>query len=134
MEEVFGPASLVVRYDSTSQLREVVHALEGQLTATLHATESELVECADLVAILEEKAGRLIFNGFPTGVEVGHAIIHGGPFPATGDGQTTSVGTRAITRWTRPVGWQNFPDLALPPELQEANPLLIRRLVNGELQ
>jgi alpha-ketoglutaric semialdehyde dehydrogenase len=82
---------------------------------------------AELLSALKERAGRLIVNGFPTGVEVGHAIVHGGPFPATSDGQSTSVGTRAIARWTRPVCYQNFPESALPPELLRDNPLAIAR-------
>ena len=133
MAEVFGPSTLVVRYESPAELREVARGLEGQLTATLHASDEELADNTDLLAILEEKAGRLLVNGFPTGVEVGHAIVHGGPYPATSDGQSTSVGSRAIRRFTRPVCFQNFPDAALPPELQETNPLGIRRLVDGVL-
>ena len=99
----------------------VATSLEGQLTATLQITEAELPEYGDLLDILEEKAGRVLFNGFPTGVEVGHAIIHGGPFPATSDGQSTSVGTRAILRFVRPVCFQNFPEAALPAELPPSN-------------
>jgi NADP-dependent aldehyde dehydrogenase len=86
-----------------------------------------------LLAVLEGKAGRLVFNGFPTGVEVCPAMVHGGPYPATSDGRSTSVGTLAIERFVRPVCYQGFPDAALPPELQEANPLRIRRLVNGKM-
>lgn len=131
MHEVFGPSTLVVRYEDDAELREVARGLEGQLTATLHATDEEVAGNAHLLAILEDKAGRLLVNGFPTGVEVGHAIVHGGPYPATSDGQSTSVGSRAIGRFSRAVSFQNFPDAALPPELQEANPLSIRRLMDG---
>jgi NADP-dependent aldehyde dehydrogenase len=101
------------------------------LTATIHATPEELAENRDLIELLASKAGRILFNGFPTGVEVAHAMVHGGPYPATSDGRSTSVGTRAIERFLRPVCYQNFPDAALPPELREANPLGIPRLVDG---
>jgi NADP-dependent aldehyde dehydrogenase len=130
-EEVFGPATLVVRYANGDELRAALRALDGQLTATLHASTEELAASADLVSILEEKAGRVLVGGFPTGVEVAHAMVHGGPYPATSDGRSTSVGTRAIERFTRAVCWQNFPDAALPQELQEPNPLGIKRLVDG---
>ncbi len=132
MEEVFGPSTLIARYRNFDELRAFIDELEGQLTATLQTTPDELAQHSDLVAALEEKVGRLIVNGFPTGVEVGHAIVHGGPFPATSDGQSTSVGTRAISRFVRPVCLQNFPDAALPSELQSANPLGIHRLINGQ--
>ena len=87
----------------------------------------------DRKAVLETKAGRIVFNGFPTGVEVCHAMTHGGPYPSCSDGRSTSVGTRAAERFLRPVSFQNFPDAALPPELQENNPLQIVRLVDGKL-
>lgn len=128
MDEVFGPSTVIVE-SSREKLLDVARALEGQLTVTIHATDAELASYRDLVAILETRAGRLVFNGFPTGVEVSNAIVHGGPFPATSDGRSTSVGTRAIERFTRAVCYQDFPDAALPPELQEANPLSIRRVV-----
>jgi NADP-dependent aldehyde dehydrogenase len=101
------------------------------LTATVHATEADRAQFARLIAVLERKAGRLIYNGFPTGVEVCHAMIHGGPYPATSDGRSTSVGPRAITRFARMVCWQGFPEELLPAELQEANPLGISRIVDG---
>jgi alpha-ketoglutaric semialdehyde dehydrogenase len=131
MDEVFGPSTLIVECASRAEMRSVVERLEGQLTATLHATPAELMASSDLVECLAVKAGRLIFNGFPTGVEVAHAMTHGGPYPATSDGRSTSVGTRAIERFLRPVSFQNFPDEALPPELQEGNPLKVGRLVEG---
>jgi NADP-dependent aldehyde dehydrogenase len=131
-EEVFGPSTLTVTAGSKAELIDVAQKLKGHLTATLWATEDDLNEYADLITILERKAGRLIINGFPTGVEVCHAMIHGGPFPATTDSRSTSVGTAAITRFTRPVCYQNFPDTLLPDELKYANPLGIWRLVNGE--
>jgi hypothetical protein len=97
--------------------------MEGHLTATIHGTEEDLAEHRDLIAILESKVGRLLFNGFPTGVEVCHAMVHGGPYPATSDGRSTSVGTQAIFRFARPFCYQDFPDSALPAELQNGNPL-----------
>ena len=133
-EEVFGPATLHVAAQDKEELLQVARALSGHLTATLHATESDLREYADLVAILERKVGRLIVNGFPTGVEVCHAMVHGGPFPATTDSRTTSVGTLAIQRFTRPVCYQDFPAFALPDELKNENPLGIWRLVDGEMR
>jgi NADP-dependent aldehyde dehydrogenase len=132
-EEVFGPATLVVSYGSREEMLEIARGLQGHLTATVHGTDEDLREYRDLVEILEQKAGRLVFNGFPTGVEVGHAIIHGGPYPATSDGQSTSVGTQAIYRFARPVCFQNFPDAALPNELKDGNPLGIWRLRDGAL-
>jgi 2,5-dioxopentanoate dehydrogenase len=131
--ELFGPSALFVRYRTREQLLAIANGMEGQLTATVHATKEDLASHADLIAVLEQKAGRILVNGFPTGVEVGHAMVHGGPHPATSDARTTSVGTRAILRFARPVCYQNFPDTTLPPELQNANPLAIWRLVNGQL-
>lgn len=130
-QEVFGPASLLVTADGVDDLERVAEALEGQLTATIHGTEAELIEHRRLVEILTRKAGRLIFNGFPTGVEVGHAMQHGGPYPASTDSRTTSVGTAAITRFARPVCWQDFPQSALPAELRDVNDRGIWRLVAG---
>ncbi len=133
MDEVFGPSTLVVRCDSRAQMLEAAGKLEGQLTATIHGLPEELAANRELVEILAVKAGRVIFNAFPTGVEVAHAMTHGGPYPACSDGRSTSVGTRAIERFLRPVSYQNFPDAALPEELQEANPLKLARLVDGKL-
>ena len=130
--EIFGPTTLLVRHSVRDQLLDIARSLEGQLTATIHGTEQDLHDFADLVAILETKAGRLIFNGFPTGVEVCHAMVHGGPYPSTSDGRSTSVGTRAIFRFTRPVCYQGFPDEALPAELKDSNPLRILRMVDGQ--
>jgi len=129
--EVFGPATLIVRYSDRHELIALAQALEGQLTATLHGNESDIASFPDLVAILERKAGRLIVNGFPTGVEVCHAMVHGGPYPATSDSRTTSVGTQAIFRFARPVCYQDFPQAALPAELNDENPLGIWRMVDG---
>lgn len=131
--EIFGPASVLVTGSSVADLERAAQALEGQLTATIHGTEEELQAAAPLVAILRRKVGRIIFNGFPTGVAVGHAMQHGGPYPATTDARTTSVGTAAIARFARPVCYQNFPDAALPLALRNRNTLGIWRLVNGEM-
>ncbi|MEI9892692.1 MAG: aldehyde dehydrogenase family protein [Chthoniobacter sp.] len=132
-EEVFGPYTLLVDARSFTDLLRVAHRLEGQLTATIHATAEDLANAADLLAILERKVGRLIINSFPTGVEVSPAMNHGGPYPATTDERFTSVGTAAIQRFARPVCYQSFPGSALPPELADANPRGLMRLVNGKL-
>ncbi|HJT15924.1 MAG TPA: aldehyde dehydrogenase (NADP(+)), partial [Thermoanaerobaculia bacterium] len=131
MEEVFGPSTLVVECESHERMLAVARALEGQLTATIHAADGD--DFADLLKILETKVGRVVFNGYPTGVEVLPSMVHGGPYPATSDGRSTSVGTRAIERFTRYVAWQNAPDSALPDELRESNPLGIARMVDGRL-
>ena len=131
-EELFGPSTLVVTYTDRQQLIQLIEKLEGQLTATIHGSEEDLAEYSDVVRLLETKAGRLIFNGFPTGVEVGHAMVHGGPYPATSEGRSTSVGTRAIYRFSRQVCFQDFPNDALPAELRDENPLGIRRMIDGD--
>jgi NADP-dependent aldehyde dehydrogenase len=130
-EEIFGPCALVIRYADREELLALANALEGQLTATLHGTDADIADFGDLIAVLERKAGRLVVNGYPTGVEVCHAMVHGGPYPATSDSRTTSVGTQAIYRFARPVCYQDFPQAALPEELKNENPLGILRLVNG---
>jgi NADP-dependent aldehyde dehydrogenase len=130
-EEIFGPATLMVTYSSRDQLIEIARSMGGQLTATIHGTEEDIENNKDLISILETKVGRLVFNGFPTGVEVCHAMVHGGPYPATSDGRSTSVGTRAIHRFVRPVCYQDFPDTALPDELKDNNPAGIWRLVDA---
>lgn len=131
--EIFGPSTLIVRFESREEMLALANALEGQLTATLHGTEDDLIYHPDLIGILERKAGRLIVNGFPTGVEVTHAMVHGGPFPATSDSRFTSVGALAIYRWVRPVCYQDFPQSCLLDELKNENPLGIVRMVNGTL-
>jgi NADP-dependent aldehyde dehydrogenase len=130
-EEVFGPDTLLIHCASAGDYLRAAEALDGHLTATLLGTDADLAAHRDLVAILERKAGRIIFNGFPTGVEVAPAMVHGGPYPSTSDARFTSVGTGAILRFGRPVCFQNFPDGAVPEELQAANPLGILRLING---
>ncbi|MBS9462221.1 aldehyde dehydrogenase (NADP(+)) [Flagellimonas sp. 389] len=131
-EEVFGPSTLLIQTQEKDEMLAIANSLHGHLTATVHGTEDDLQAYADLLKILERKVGRILINGFPTGVEVCHAMVHGGPFPATTDARMTSVGTAAITRFTRPVCFQNFPDLLLPDELKQANPLNILRMVNGK--
>lgn len=125
--EMFGPATLVVR-GTAREIEDAIPKLEGQLTASLHAADAELADNPGLVFALRSRVGRLIFNGFPTGVEVCKSMVHGGPFPASSDGRSTSVGTMAIDRFCRPAAWQSFPDTALPAELQDANPLGIKRM------
>lgn len=131
--EIFGPTTLLVRNSGREQMLDIARGLEGHLTATIHGTEEDLREFADLVAILENKVGRLVFNSFPTGVEVTHAMVHGGPYPATSDGRSTSVGSAAIFRFARPVCYQGFPESALPDEVKDANPLGIWRMVDGAM-
>jgi NADP-dependent aldehyde dehydrogenase len=133
-EEIFGPTTLLIKSESKNDLLEIARSLEGQLTASVHGTEEDLREYSDLIRILETKVGRLIFNGFSTGVEVCPSMVHGGPYPATSDSRSTAVGTRAITRFARLVCFQNFPDSALPDELKEANPLSLWRVVDGEFR
>ena len=129
--EIFGPTTLLVQHSGREQVLAIARSLDGHLTATIHGTEQDLQEFADLIAILETKVGRLVFNGFPTGVEVTHAMVHGGPYPSTSDGRSTSVGSQAIFRFTRLVCYQEFPDTALPDELRDANPLGIWRMIDG---
>ncbi|NBA93482.1 aldehyde dehydrogenase (NADP(+)) [Pseudomonas sp. R5(2019)] len=130
-EEVFGPTTVVVQVRDKAELEQVLASLDGQLTATLIAEPADLEQFASLVPLLEQKAGRLLLNGYPTGVEVCDAMVHGGPYPATSDARGTSVGTLAIDRFLRPVCYQNYPDALLPDALKNANPLGISRLVNG---
>jgi NADP-dependent aldehyde dehydrogenase len=130
--EVFGPSAIVVRAQSEDEMVEIARGLSGSLTATVHGTAEDLKRYRKLISVLETKVGRLVFNGYPTGVEVSHAIHHGGPYPATTDSKFTSVGTAAILRFLRPVCYQGFPDEALPPELQNANPRQIWRMVEGK--
>ncbi|HTV81144.1 MAG TPA: aldehyde dehydrogenase (NADP(+)) [Acidobacteriaceae bacterium] len=130
-QEVFGPTSLLIRYQQRDAILRAAEELEGHLTASVWSTEADLADYADLVAILERKAGRLIFNGFPTGLEVSDAIVHGGPYPACSDSRFTAVGSRAILRFARPVCYQGFPEASLPDDLRNANPLGILRMING---
>ncbi len=131
--EVFGPASVLVVCQSVDQLRDVSELLEGQLTATLQIDEGDYDAAKALLPVLERKVGRILANGFPTGVEVSTAMVHGGPFPATADGRSTSVGTGAIQRFLRPVCYQNLPETLLPEPLRTGNPLGIWRRKDGAL-
>lgn len=131
-EEVFGPATLVIVCKDDNELKKVLQSLEGQLTASVQAETGDEVLVKTLVATMAEKAGRLIYGGYPTGVEVCHSMHHGGPFPSTTDSKFTSVGTAAILRFVRPVAYQDFPDELLPDALKNANPLNISRLVDGK--
>ena len=132
-EEVFGPSTIAITAKSKEDLLTAATKLNGHLTATLFATEEDLQEYSDLIEILEQKVGRLIINNYPTGVEVCHSMVHGGPYPATTDSRSTSVGTGAIIRFTRPFCFQNFPQFLLPDELKNDNPLQIFRIVDGIL-
>lgn len=131
-EEIFGPAGIVVPARTKQEIIALAQNLKGHLTATVHGTEEELPAYRELLDILEQKVGRVIINGFPTGVEVCPAMVHGGPYPSTTDSKTTSVGTAAIFRFTRPVCYQNVPQDLLPAELRNRNELRISRIVNGE--
>jgi NADP-dependent aldehyde dehydrogenase len=130
-EEIFGPTSVVVEMKSKEEVLSAARNLSGHLTATVHGTDADLIEYKELLDILEQKVGRIVINGFPTGVEVCHAMVHGGPYPSTTDGRSTSVGTAAIFRFTRAVCYQSMPQVLLPAELKNENPLAISRLVNG---
>jgi alpha-ketoglutaric semialdehyde dehydrogenase len=132
--EVFGASSVVVRYDDFDELAEELAGLEGQLTATVHYAPADAEYARRLLPTLEDRAGRIVFNGWPTGVEVGHAMVHGGPFPATSDSRSTSVGSRAIERFQRPVCYQNVPAELLPDAVRDDNPWGVTRRVDGVLQ
>ncbi len=131
--EIFGPSSLIVRCRDEAEMLKVAEHVEGQLTATLHATAADRALAAKLMPALERKVGRILFNGFPTGVEVSHAMVHGGPFPATSDSRSTSVGASAIDRFLRPVCYQDVPSYLLPEALVDENPQKIPRVLNGDL-
>ncbi|SDO12533.1 aldehyde dehydrogenase (NADP(+)) [Vreelandella arcis] len=130
--EVFGASSLIVECADAAEVKRVAEQLEGQLTATLHMDDADLDAAKALLPTLERKAGRILANGWPTGVEVCHAMVHGGPFPATSDSRTTSVGSAAIHRFLRPVCYQALPEGLLPDALKEGNPLKVSRLVDGK--
>jgi len=134
--EVFGPFSLVIIAEDQVELLTALNSLDGQLTASIFGTDTDLADSATVTPLLDAVtalAGRVIFNEVPTGVEVCHAMVHGGPFPSTSNSSYTSVGTDAILRWVRPVCYQNFPDTLLPTALQNSNPLKIWRLIDGQL-
>jgi alpha-ketoglutaric semialdehyde dehydrogenase len=126
--EVFGPVSLLVVCRDMAELRAVAEVLEGQLTATLQIDEADYADAAVLLPVLERKVGRILVNGFPTGVEVSTAMVHGGPFPSTSDGRSTSVGTGAISRFLRPVCYQNMPQALLPQVLRDGQAGVWKRI------
>ena len=130
-DEVFGPVSLVVTCSRLSDFERVARGMRGHLTASIHATPEDMSACGGLVTVLERKVGRIVFNGFPTGIEVCAAMHHGGPYPATTDVHFTSIGSASIDRYVRPVCYQNFPQQALPVELRDRNQRRIWRLVDG---
>ncbi|GGZ69640.1 aldehyde dehydrogenase (NADP(+)) [Algibacter mikhailovii] len=131
-EENFGPSSVLVEATNKADLLEAAQSLKGHLTASVFGTDEDFEEHKDLIDVLELKVGRVVVNGYPTGVEVCHAMVHGGPYPATTAPQSTSVGTNAIKRFVRPICFQSYPKVLLPEELKDDNPLNIWRLVNGE--
>ena len=130
--EVFGPFTLVVKCSNKEAATNVIKLLHGQLTGTIMGQSTELGDYKGLISNLQNKVGRLLFNGVPTGVEVCHSMHHGGPFPATTDSRFTSVGTAAIKRFARPVAFQNWPSELLPAPLQNKNVNQTWRLINGE--
>lgn len=130
-DEVFGAASLVVICRDYAQLKEVLSQLEGQLTATLFMSPADVSDARALLPVLERKVGRILANGWPTGVEVTHAMVHGGPFPATSDSRTTSVGSSAIRRFQRPVCYQDLPEELLPDSLKDSNPYGLSPVIDG---
>lgn len=132
LDELFGPVSTLVSCQSPADFVAIAERLEGSLSATIHGTEEDLADHRDLVEVLRKKVGRLIFNAYPVGLEICHSIHHGGPYPATTHSHFTSIGTRAIQRFVRPVCYQDWPDSLLPIELQNANPRGVLRLLDGE--
>jgi NADP-dependent aldehyde dehydrogenase len=132
-DEVFGSSSVLIRCPDVATMRRIVEELEGQLTVTLQMDDEDLEDARALLPVLERKAGRLLVNGFPTGVEVTHAMVHGGPFPATSDGRSTSVGSLAIRRFLRPVCYQDFPAGLLPEALRDGNAARIPLRIDGRL-
>lgn len=117
-EEVFGPLGLIVRVRDEAERLNLAHAIVGQLTCTLHIENDDLPAAQTLMPVLERKAGRLLVNGFPTGVEVSNAMVHGGPYPASTNFGASSVGTLSIRRFLRPVCYQNLPEALLPEDLR----------------
>lgn len=132
--EVFGSSSVLIRCRDLDEMLKVVDSLEGQLTATLQLDAADEAAAAQLLPALQRRAGRVLANGWPTGVEVTHAMVHGGPFPATSDGRSTSVGSLAMMRFLRPVCYQDLPDALLPPALQTANPWKLTRRIDGTME
>jgi alpha-ketoglutaric semialdehyde dehydrogenase len=132
-QEVFGPYSMVVQCENVDQLEAIISKLEGQLTGTLIADNDEMSKYPQIVSAMQNRVGRLIYNGVPTGVEVCPSMVHGGPYPASTDSRFTAVGIHSIKRWVRPFSYQDWPNALLPNELKNENPLKITRLVNNKL-
>ena len=130
MDEVFGPSTLLVSYESTEELLQFAQIIEGQLTVSIFGEIEQLISYQAVFDLLQTKTGRILCNQFPTGVEVCNSVVHGGPFPATSDSRSTSVGTNSILRFARPICFQGFPEELLPPELKNSNPLSINRIEN----
>ena len=131
--EIFGPSALVVACTDMSQLLQVIHTLHGQLTGTIWMDDTDTDFAHTVMEALSERVGRLLFNGFPTGVEVTNSMVHGGPYPASTNSRTTSVGSMAIYRFLRPVSYQQTPQALLPTVLQDQNPHGFTRMINGVL-
>ncbi|NNL82608.1 MAG: aldehyde dehydrogenase (NADP(+)), partial [Winogradskyella sp.] len=132
-QEVFGPFSMIIQCKDASQLQEIIAKLEGQLTGTLIANnDEEAARYSGIIDALQNRVGRLIYNGVPTGVEVCPSMTHGGPYPASTDSRFTAVGIHSIKRWVRPFSFQDWPNHLLPNELKNENPLGISRLVNNK--
>ncbi len=131
-QEVFGPYSLVVQCKNINELEEIIAKLEGQLTGTIISENNEIEKYGNIISALQNRVGRIIFNGVPTGVEVCNSMVHGGPYPASTDSRFTAVGVNSIKRWVRPVSFQNWPNHLLPDSLKNENPLGISRLINGK--
>jgi NADP-dependent aldehyde dehydrogenase len=132
-EEIFGSSSLIVRCPDLASMLKLVESLEGQLTSALHIDEEDYEDVRAFLPALERRTGRILINGFGTGVEVGHAMVHGGPYPSTADGRSSSVGSLAIERFLRPVSYQDMPDSLLPEALKSSNPLKINRRIDGKI-
>jgi NADP-dependent aldehyde dehydrogenase len=130
-EEIFGPESVLVRSRNLEEMLAIARSMEPNLTATIRMAPGDEQAARQLVAALETRVGRIVFNGYPTGVEVCEAMVHGGPYPSTSDGRSTSVGGRAIDRWVRAVCYQDTPKSLLPMELQDGNPAGVLRILNG---
>ena len=131
-EENFGPSNVLVEAQTKEEILDAARNLSGHLTATVHGTEADFENYKELFSILELKVGRIVLNGYPTGVEVCHAMVHGGPYPSTTAPQSTSVGTLAIKRFVRPVCFQDYPNFLLPNALKNENPNAIWRLIDGQ--
>jgi len=130
-QEVFGPFSMVIQCENIHQLEEIISSLEGQLTGTIIAETNEIEIHSKIIATLQNRVGRIIYNGVPTGVEVSPSMVHGGPYPSSTDSRFTAVGIHSIKRWVRPFSFQDWPNHLLPDELKNENPLQILRTVNG---